>query len=112
MAKKRSAEARANDRKATRAAPADVYRERDLYSQAPIISALSGVLYALFVIGLSGGMLLINSMLCLSIYAVLPKYDNVEIAQRAGQMFFFIAPVVLMLVEWNLLDRVQRLLSR
>ncbi len=78
----------------------------------PAVGALSGCLYAVFVIALSGGMLLVNAFLCLTIYAALPKVQSEDIAARIGQMFFFIAPVVLMVVEWNLLDRVQRLFLR
>lgn len=73
---------------------------------------LSGSTYAALVIMLSCGMLVINAFLCTAIYAILPKYDNVEISSRVGQLYFFIAPVILLVVEWNLLDRVQRLFQR
>lgn len=71
--------------------------------------AMSSCLYVLFVISLSGGMMLMNAFLCLMIYSALPKFESQEISSRVGQMYFFIAPVLLMVVEWNLLDRVQRL---
>lgn len=77
--------------------------------QRPTTAALSGCLYATFVIVLSGGMLFVNAFLCLTIYAALPRVQSEDLAARIGQMFFFVAPVVLMVVEWNLLDRVQRL---
>lgn len=83
--------------------------EADALTERPVASALSGCLYAVFVISMSGGMLLINAFLCLTIYAALPKVESEEISSRIGQMFFFVAPVLLMVVEWNLLDRVQRL---
>ena len=79
--------------------------------ESQLTGALSGGLYVLFVICLSGGMMLINAFLCLTIYAAIPKPENEELSARAGQMFFFVAPVLLMLLEWNLLDRVQRLFS-
>jgi hypothetical protein len=78
-------------------------------SERPTTSALSGCLYATFVIVLSGGMLFVNAFLCLTIYAALPRVQSEDLAARIGQMFFFVAPVALMVVEWNLLDRVQRL---
>ena len=83
-----------------------------LFSEDAATSTLSGCLYATFVILVSGGMLLVNAFLCLSIYAALPKYENEAISSRVGQLFFFVAPVMLMVVEWNLLDRVQRLFGR
>jgi len=81
-------------------------------TQRPTTAALSGCLYATFVIVLSGGMLFVNAFLCLTIYAALPRVQSEDLAARIGQMFFFVAPVALMVVEWNLLDRVQRLFSQ
>lgn len=73
---------------------------------------LSGCMYAAFVISLSCVMLVVNAFLCIAIYAALPKYESVEISSRVGQLFFFIVPILLLVVEWNLLDRVQRLFQR
>lgn len=84
---------------------------QDLYTERPVASAMSGCLYATFVIAVSGAMLLVNAMLCLSIYSAFPKSDDLQIAPRLGQLFFFVAPVLLMILEWNLLDRLQRMLS-
>ena len=74
-----------------------------------LANSLSGMLYAVFVVAMSGMMLFMNAILCLTIYSALPKYNNEQIASRIGQLFFFIVPVMLMVVEWNLLDRLQRL---
>jgi hypothetical protein len=79
--------------------------------ESQVTAALSGCLYALFVIALSGCMLLVNSLLCLTIYAALPKFDNQELSSRLGQLFFFVTPIALLIVEWDLLDRVQRLFT-
>lgn len=87
------------------------YTEED-QEESQLAGALSGSLYVLFVVCLSGGMMLVNAFLCLTIYAAIPKPESKEIADRAGQMFFFVVPVLLMLLEWNLLDRVQRLFSK
>lgn len=84
-------------------------KQLDGGSEQPTTAALSGCLYATFVIALSGGMLFVNAFLCLTIYAALPRVQSEDLAARIGQMFFFVAPVALMVVEWNLLDRVQRL---
>ena len=78
-------------------------------AERSVAGALSGCMYATFIIVISGGMLLVNAFLCLTIYAALPKIESPEIAVRVEQMFYFVAPVLLMVVEWNLLDRVQRL---
>ncbi len=81
-------------------------------SERPFTGAVSGCLYAVAVIALSGGMLLVNAFLCLTVYSAFPKYENEAIEARIGQLFFFVAPVLLMVVEWNLLDRVLRLFGR
>ncbi len=87
----------------------DIPSEIDSFTERPITSSLSGCLYAAFVVFVSTGMLLVNAVLCLTIYAALPKYDNEQISSRIGQLFFFVAPILLLIVEWNLLDRLQRL---
>ena len=62
-------------------------------------------------------MLILNSVLCLSAHSALTLFGpewltkNPVLQPRASQMFYFLAPVVLMVVEWNLLDRIQRLFS-
>lgn len=84
----------------------------DSFTERPVRSALSGCLYATFVVSVSVGLLLVNALLCLTIYAAIPKSGNEALTSRLGQLFFFIAPVLLLLVQWNLLDRLQRLFSR
>lgn len=84
----------------------------DPVSERPIANAASGCLYAAYVVALSAGMLFLNALLCLTIYAALPKPGDEQIVSRIGQMFFFVAPIVLLIVEWNLLDRVGRLFRR
>lgn len=81
-------------------------------AERSVANAFSGCLYAAFVVAASASMLLVNALLCLTIYAALPRYGNEDVASRIGQMFFFIAPVFLLIVEWNLLDRLQRLFRR
>ncbi|MEZ6134024.1 MAG: hypothetical protein R3C53_03840 [Pirellulaceae bacterium] len=86
--------------------------ERDSFSERPFASALSSWGYAAFVVAVSGGLLLVNAILCLTVYAAMPKYESKEISSAVGQMFFYVAPLVLLVVEWNLLDRVQRLFQQ
>lgn len=81
----------------------------DSFTEQPLRSALSGCLYAAFVVSVSVGLLLVNALLCLTIYGAVPKLGSDEVTSRLGQLFFFVAPVLLLLVEWNLLDRLQRL---
>lgn len=83
--------------------------EDDMFTERPVVSALSGCSYAIFVIGVSAVMLLVNALFCLAIYSALPKSGNEQIASRIGQLFYFIVPVLLMIVEWNVLDRLGRL---
>lgn len=77
--------------------------------ETPLVNITSGCLYAVYVVGLSAGMLFLNALFCLMIYSLLPKPDNEQMASRVGQLFFFIVPLVMLIVEWNLLDRVRRL---
>lgn len=78
-------------------------------SERPIGSALSGCFYAFFVVALSVLLLLMNSSLCYAMYTAIYGDDKDEMTARLGQLFFFIAPLVLLIIEWNLLDRLQRL---
>jgi hypothetical protein len=87
-------------------------RDSDTFSERPFASMLSGCMYAAFVIAFSCGMLAVNAFLCTAFYAALPKHESVEISSRVGQLYYFIVPIVLLVVEWNLLDRVQRLFQR
>ncbi|MDX1926038.1 MAG: hypothetical protein SFV81_05945 [Pirellulaceae bacterium] len=85
--------------------------------QSAYASAISSTLYATYVVGISALMLVLNSVLCLSAHSALTLFGpewltkNPALQPRASQMFYFLAPVVLMVVEWNLLDRIQRLFS-
>lgn len=86
-------------------------------SQSMLSAALPSCMYATFVVGVSAMMLILNSVLCLSAHSALTLFGpewlikNPTIEPRASQMFYFLAPVVLMVLEWNLLDRIQRLFS-
>ncbi len=81
-------------------------------------SLFSASLYAIFVVAVSALMLVLNAVLCLSAHTAILLFgpesitQNPEIAPRASQMFYFIAPVVLMVLEWNLLDRLFRLFDK
>lgn len=71
----------------------------------------SGCLYACYVVLLSSGMLFLNALFCLAAFAAIPKPDD-QTTSRIGQLFFFVVPVLMLIVEWNLLDRLQRLFRR
>ncbi len=86
--------------------------DSDSFADRPITSALSGLFYAAIVITVSVCMLLVNALACLTIYSVIPPFAPKEIMDRIGQFFFFTAPLVLMLLEWNLVDRVGRIFTR
>ena len=78
---------------------------------------IPSVLYATYVVIVSAMMLILNSIMCLSAHSALTLFGpewltkNPTIYPRASQMFYFLAPVVLMVLEWNLLDRIQRLFN-
>ena len=89
-----------------------VGRELD-QGEKPLITAVSGCVFAAFVVSLSAGMLFLNALLCLTIYSAFPKpQGNEDMTARMGQMFFFLAPVILLIIEWNLIDRVRRLFQQ
>ncbi|HBE69088.1 MAG TPA: hypothetical protein DDW52_13140 [Planctomycetaceae bacterium] len=69
-------------------------------------------MYAGFVIGVSVCMLLANAVVCLTVNSALPEYAPPEIQARVGQFFYFTAPVVLMVLQWHLIDRVGRMFAR
>lgn len=77
--------------------------------ESPLANVASGCLYAVYVVGLSAGMLFVNALFCLSIYPTLPKPDDEQWASRVGQLFFFTVPLIMLVIEWHLLDRLQRL---
>jgi hypothetical protein len=78
--------------------------------EAPLTNITSGCLYAAYVVGLSAGLLFLNALFCLSVYGLLPFSENDPMSSRIGQLFFFIVPLLMLIVEWNLLDRLRRLL--
>ncbi len=83
--------------------------DADSFAERPVRSALSGCFYVAFVVVVSVGLLLVNALLCLTIYGAVPKPNNEEVVARVGQLFFYVAPVLLLILEWNLLDRLNRL---
>ncbi len=86
-------------------------------TQSMFVAALSSSAYATYIVGMSALMLILNSVLCLSAHSAFTLFGpewltkNPAVQPRASQMFYFLAPVVLMVVEWNLLDRIQRLFN-
>ncbi|MCA9132145.1 MAG: hypothetical protein KDA45_03290 [Planctomycetales bacterium] len=87
----------------------DATNDRETAAQRSRRSTVSGCFYALLVIAISVAMLMVNALLCLTIYAAIPKSGDEQVVARIGQLFFFVAPVLLVIVEWDLLDRLQRL---
>ncbi len=81
------------------------------------LPAVSAITYAVYVVVMSAMMLVLNSVLCLSAHSALTLFGpewltkNPTVFPRASQMFYFLAPVVLMVLEWNLIDRIQRLFN-
>ncbi len=86
-------------------------------SQSRFGGVVPCILYGSYVISVSGLMLVINAVLCLSAHSALMLFgpawltENPVVAPRAAQLFFFIVPVLLMVVEWNLVDRIYNLFA-
>lgn len=81
----------------------------DSFTTRPVVSVTSSFLYAVYVVGLSGFLLFLNALFAISVFAALPKPASEDTTARVGQLFFFIVPLLLLILEWNLLDRVHRL---
>lgn len=79
-------------------------------------SSVTGCGYLLFVLAVTTVMLIINAIVCLSIHSAVmsfgPRYmqDKSGLGPHFAQLFFFLAPVLLTIVQWNLLDRLNRIM--
>lgn len=79
-------------------------------------SSVSGCGYLLFVLAVTTVMLIINSIVCLSIHSAVmsfgPQYmqDKAGLGPHVAQLFFFLVPVLLTILQWNLLDRLNRIM--
>lgn len=80
-----------------------------------LATSLSGCAYLLMLLSVTTCMLIINAIVCLSIHSAFmslgPAWivDNATLAPHVGQLFFFLVPVLLTIIQWNLLDRLDRL---
>lgn len=83
--------------------------ELDTVEQRPIVSVTSGCMYAFFVVAFSGAMIFVNALACLAAYPLFPEINNDQIGTRLGQLFFFTVPLIMLLIEWHLIDRLRRL---
>ena len=81
-----------------------------------ISSSVTGCGYLLFVLAITTVMLIINAIVCLSIHSAVmsfgPQYmqDKSGLGPHFAQLFFFLAPVLLTILQWNLLDRLNRMM--
>ena len=80
-----------------------------------LMTSATGCLYLLILLVVSTGMLVVNAIVCLSVHSVLKIFgpsaivDNPSVAPHLFQLFFFVVPILLTFVEWNLLDRLSRM---
>lgn len=87
-------------------------------SGAELQSLFAATMYATFIVGVSALMLILNAVMCLSAHTALTLFgpttitENPEIAPRVSQMIYFVVPVILMVLEWILLDRLFHLFSK
>ncbi len=79
-------------------------------------SSLTGCGYLLYVLAVTTVMLIINAIVCLSIHSAVMSYGPSYMTDKSGpgphiaQLFFFLAPVLLTILQWNLLDRLNRIM--
>lgn len=72
----------------------------------------------MYVLAMTTGMLIINAIVCLSIHSAVMNFgpaflrDKSGFGPHIGQLFFFVVPVLLTIVQWNLLDRLDRLFRK
>ena len=80
-----------------------------------LLTSATGCLYLLAILAVTTGMLVVNAVVCLSVHSVFKNFgpsaivDNPSIAPHVYQLFFFVVPVLLTIVEWNWLDRLSRM---
>lgn len=93
--------------------------DHDSSGQEPnsLATSLSGCAYLLVVLSITTGMLIVNAIVCLSIHSAFMSMnpgglDNSTLAPHLGQLFFFLVPILLTVIQWNLLDRLDRLFRR
>lgn len=87
----------------------DQLEQLDTVTERPLISVTSGCLYAFFVVGLSATLLFLNALACLAAYPYFPSVGDEQIGAKLGQLFFFMVPLIMLIVEWHLIDRLQRM---
>ncbi len=79
---------------------------------------ISNLLYLSFVLLATTAMLIINAVVCMSMFSVFVDLGpetvmkNQSLAPHLRQLFYFVVPVVLTILEWNLFDRLNRLFRR
>lgn len=73
---------------------------------------LSSCLYSLLVLAISAGLLFCNSLTSFAIYSAIPQSEDRALMAAASQLFFYLMPVILTFLQWYLIDRLIRLLSR
>lgn len=77
--------------------------------------SMPGCAFVFLTISVTAFMLVINAVLCLSIHSTIRTHaqtlfaDNPNVANPISQLFFFIGPTLLTIIQWNLLDRIIRL---
>ena len=81
-------------------------------------TSLGGCGYVLGILTLTVVMLIVNAIVCLSVHSALISFGPSQIVQNPGlapylgQLFFFLMPVLLTVLQWNLLDRLNQIFRR
>lgn len=83
-----------------------------------LTTSLSGCAFLLLILVVTTGMLIVNAVVCLSVHSAFMMFgpsvivDNASLAPYIGQLFYFLVPVLLTIIQWNLLDRLNRLFRK
>jgi hypothetical protein len=73
---------------------------------------ISSCLYALLVLAISAGLLFCNSLTSFVIYSAIPQSEDRALMAALSQLFFYLMPILLTFLQWYLIDRLWRFVSR
>jgi hypothetical protein len=74
-----------------------------------LVTSLSGCAYLLVILLVTTGMLIVNAIVCLSIHSAYMTFGPPRIVEDPTISPFFVVPILLTIVQWNLLDRLNRI---
>ena len=98
--------------------PSEAYADSSEKEPSGILVSLGGCIYLLSVLVATLCMLIVNAIVCLSVHSALKSLgsqswvNDPTLAPFVYQLFFFVVPVLLTIIQWNLYDRLNRIFGR